>query len=293
MKPKEIVTMPRIIGLVLVIIAVLSYKRGYVQAALIAIAGLVLLFSNKEYAIRQFRAFLGSFRLKKDFVLVMFIDAAFVVLVVLLGFALYAVMMRNIAALEPIQVGATLTEEMLTTYNDIIGNVFMKAIIAVIIFWLIFVALYSVARSLIWLVLLGKRARLSFLARMFGISIAWCTVWFGFMVLLLANARQVTGAYLFIIMMLLYTHITTVLHYSYTKNRAIGIALKDAFGTGLGSIISFVHPYCYFFIVYVVLIQLPRLVQDKAALAVSFIVYFAFMAWYRTCMRNTLRRLEQ
>lgn len=293
MKPKEIVTMPRIIGTVLVIIAVLvSIMQQSVDALIIAIPGLILLLTPNKSAKEQFKEFINSLRLKKEYAWIMFIDAMCWVLCALLSFGLYAFLKSNIEKLRTIPLETSLNPAMLSAYNDVLQSFFINAIIALVVFYLLALIAYSISRGMIWLVLLKKQARTQFFMRLGLLNLIWCTIWVfiaGFFFATMKSSLAIIA--LFAIIAILYIHLTTVLHYSYTKNNTFRDAFKDAFGIGIGSLARFVQPYCYIFIIYALLSQIPWIMQGKMQVAITYVLLFAFMAWYRIYMRNTLRRI--
>ncbi len=292
---KQLITIPRIIGLILIIAGILIYKKtGFAQIALLAIIGLILLLAPKEHSKKQFRNLLESFKLKTEFAWVMFYDAVFCVAIALLGYALYRVLMAVVQPLSqiPVAAGAKLGADNLEMYNNILGAFFTKAIIVLIAFWLLILVAYTISRGFIWLTLLNKPVHLPFFARFSLLNLVWCTAWLVLGMFFVVSMSTKPAAYVFIAMMLLYTHLTAALHYSYTKNRAFGKAMAEAFSTGIGKFKAFVIPYCYVFIVYVLLSQVLLIVSGNLMLAAAFIIFFAFMAWYRTYMRNILRRIS-
>jgi hypothetical protein len=287
------ITAPRIIGIVMLLMAIFAFwMRLPLQGTIIAIAGLIFLFASKETAKKGFRDFINSFKLKTDYAWIMFIDAITWVICGLLSLALYAFTKSTAEMLSVIQLGDSLNTAMLSTYNDLLSSFFTNMIIALIICYLLCIILYTVSRGFIWLILLEKPMHFGFFLRFGLLNLLWCTVWAiaaGFLIVMMKV--PLAAAAVLIIAILLYTHLTTVLHYSYTKNRAFGKAISDAFSTGFGKAASFVQPYCYVLIVYIAVSQLLRIAQGRFLLTATFILFFAFMAWYRIYMRNTLRHI--
>jgi hypothetical protein len=219
-------------------------------------------------------------------------DAGFWVLVLLLAFGFMSVMKGPYAQLQGIQ----LTQESITSgaleqYNGIIHNFLTTAVIALIVLWLLIVTAYSLSRGFIWLTLLEKPTHKPFFVRFEILNLVWCIAWSGLGILVYRSLIASAAPIFFIALILLYLHITTVVHYAYTKHRAFGKAIAEGFGTGIGKFGSFVQPYCYIFIIQIILTNLLKLVQGGLILTATFIVYFVFMAWYRIYMRNVLRRI--
>ena len=291
MNLKQLVSLPRIIGVALLVIAALVYgTQGALRAALLAIAGLVLVLTPTETGRKHWQEFLSSWKLNKEFVTIMLYDILFWALLAVLALVLANVLRAPYEQLKLVQFGGeSINLGNLQAYNAIIENFFAATIIALIVFWLLVVVAYSLSRGLIWLTLLEKPMQRPFFVRFSLLNIAWCTVWVALAVFFMATMTQPVGAYVFLILLLLYAHLTSVLHYSYTKLRGFGLAIKDAFGVGLGQLGRFAHAYCYFFIIYVILSQFQRIATGTSELFVTFIIFLVFMAWYRTYLRNILR----
>jgi hypothetical protein len=291
MNLKKYIIMPRIIGIVLIVIAALaSITQGAFRAGLLAIVGLILLFSPTAHTRKQWQRFLASFAFTKEFALIILYDVVFWALLAVLSLVLAVTMRGQITSLQSIQLGQGLAFSQLPAYNGIIEHFFTVAIVGLLLYWLLIVASYSLSRGLIWLTLQKKDIQAGFFARFSLLNLLWCTLWLAAGLFLATKVVQPTSAYAVISLSILYVHLATVLHSQYAKTRAFGKSLKDAFGIGLGEIIHFVHPYCYISVIYVILSQLQRLVQDaRGALIVAFIIFLVFMAWYRAYLNAVIR----
>lgn len=292
MSIKQYITVPRIIGIILIVIAVLAYQtQGRTQVTLLALAGLVLLCSPTRTAQKHWQAFLASLKPGKETMLIMLFDIIFWAALAILTLILANVLQSPYEQLKALQLGSSATISMIASYNDILQGVFTTALITLIIFWMLVVAAYSFSRGLIWLTLLEKPVQRVFFTRFSLLNLIWCTAWIILTVFFLSTTLPQIAAHTAIIVMVLYAHLATVLHYSYTKTRALGKSFRDTFGIGLGNAAHFIHPYCYLFIVYVILSQIARVAQGTTALIVTFIVFLIFMALYRTYLRNILRHI--
>jgi len=94
---------------------------------------------------------------------------------------------------------------------------------------------------------------------------------------------------------ILYIHLTSILHYTFTKDLRIGNALKQAFATGIGQIKQFLLPYAYIVLVYFVLLQVfwivPKTTNFMMFASLLFIVFY--LAWYRLYLSQVLKRIMQ
>ncbi len=287
----KLVSVPRILGIVLIVLSVLAYKtQGPVQVGLLAIAGAVLLLTPLQAGIKHWQAFLASWKLTKEFAFMMLFDILFWAVLAILALVLSNVLKGPVEQLKSIQLDQGLTFGSLQAGNAIFQSVFTTAIITVIIFWLLTIVAYSISRGLIWLTLHEKPLHKAFFVRFSILNLVWCTIWFLLTLFFLGTIVPRVAAFLFIVVLITYAHLTTLLHYSYVKTRSFGKAVSDAFAS-IGKLGSFVHPYCYLFIVYLILNQAQRVTQGTAALVTAFIIFLIFMAWYRTYYQNILRHI--
>jgi len=291
---KNLITIPRITGILLLAIAWFAARtQTKLHVALLAISGAVLLLTPTGPALKRWQEFRDSFRLTKSFAIIMLLDILFLAVLAVLTLILSNVLRGTMELLKQVDLsdrGVLLAK--VDMYNDIIGSFFSASITAIIIFWIAVVIAYSLSRGMIWLTLLDKPLQKKFFVRSGLFNLAWCTVWITLMLFILASQSPMIGAVAFIVLMLVYTHLTTILHHSYAKHNTMSRAVGEAFGIGLGRLGSFLNPLAYIFIIYVILSQVLRVVTGNAALVVTFAVYLAFMAWYRTYMRDVLRQVQ-
>lgn len=289
---KKLITIPRIIGIALLVIAFLTYKnRGIVQSVLLALAGLVLILSNNEKSAKNWKMFVDSLKLKKEFAIIMLFDVLFWTVVAVLSLVLWGFLKSTAENLGLVQLTPQTTITAIAGYNEIIRGFFTEAAVALIVFWLLLVIAYSFSRGLIWLTLLGRNTK-QFFKRFYLLNLGWYTIWVLIILFLMGTQKQAVGAVIFVVLLILYTHLTTILHYSYTKTPEAGKAVGDAFSIGFGRLGLFVQPYVYLFIVYIILYQIQRLAPQNNTLVITFLVFLAYMAWYRTYFRNILREIK-
>jgi hypothetical protein len=290
---RHLVTVPRVIGLALIILCALSYKtQGLARAGLLGIAGLILLFAQRQSAEKHWRQFAGSFKLTKDSALLMLFDALFWAALSVFILILAGVLQSPIEQLYGIKLGEGVTVGAVMQYNAMLDGIFAIAAASLAVFWLAVVAAYSLSRGLLWLTLARERFKPRFFARFALLNLGWCTAWLALALAALLNLQPMAGAVSFIVLLVLYTHLTTVLHASYARSQRAGESVREAFGTGLGGLLGFVQPFAYVFIVYVVLAQVQRLIPGTLNLIVTFLLFLAFMMWYRTYLSAVLRHTK-
>lgn len=283
---------PRVIGIVLLVIAALVFRtQSLAHTGLLAFAGLVLVLSPKQSAVKHWQAFAGSFKLSKDFALIMLFDALFWAALSVLILLLSSVLQGPFASLRSIQLGEGVSLGTIASYNTLLQAAFTTALVALVVFWIIVLAAYSLSRGLVWLTLVRGKFQMQFFLRFALLNLCWCTAWLGLVLVALLTMQPMAGAIAFIVLLLAYVHITTILHAAYAKSREAGASVREAFGTGVGALGRFIIPYAYVFLVYVIVAQVQRLIPGAAGLVVTFLVFLAFMAWYRTYFSTIVRRI--
>lgn len=292
-KLRNFVSPPRVIGVLLIIIGLLAYKtQGFFRTSMLFVAGLVLVLAGKKLAVKYWQEFLKSFRLKKEFLYTIFFDVLFWAVLAVSVAVVARVLRTSAKELATVSLQGRISPELISSNVAIMKSFLTTALIVVIIFWFVTIIAYSISRGLIWLNLAEqKRGNWVFFVRFASLNIVWCTAWLVLALFLLTSMKQNALPYVFLLLLILYPHLTSVLHYSYVRTRWLGSAVKNAFSTGLGKIGRFVHPYCYFFVVYIIISQAQKFARGRTGLVILFLIVLAFMAWYRTYLRNVLREL--
>jgi len=289
----KFVTIPRIIGIALLIVAALALKTQTVlHAVLLAIPGLILLLTPAANGKKHWQDFLASLKFRKEFALVMLYDVLLFVLLSILLLVFKNAAQGIIGDLRGITLGTGVTVGQVISYNEILGSVFTTAIISIIALWLLTVLVHSISRGLIWLTLLDRPASLAFFRTFFFADLVWGTAWLVLILFVMASMQPIPGAYATLVLSMLYVHLTTVFQHSCAKTGQFRKPFSEAFSIGLGRLGSFVHAYVYLFIGYVIVSQLQRVQQGTMLnTVIATIVFLAFFAWYRTYMRNILRKV--
>jgi len=254
-----------------------KYFGSYVVA--VVLAGLVLIIFDKEKTSREFSRFLDSFKLiNKRFVLIAFYDmlclAVFFFVVPLFS----AWFMKSISSVESIS-----------------GLVYVLFLLWIYFFAvaLILLIIYSVFRGLIWLTILKKKPSALYFKRFFLLNLCW---WLILIIPFFITVFGVKQNYLFyavILFAVAYAHVTSVMHYVFTKDLRIGLSLRQAFVVGCAGIKEFFVPYSFIVVVYFVLLQVFWIVpkDTKTMLFASLLFTVFFLAWYRLYLSTVLRRL--
>jgi hypothetical protein len=254
-----------------------NYLGSFVVA--VVLAGLVLIIFPKKKASREFSRFLKSFKLvNKRFVLIAFYDMLCLSVFFFVVPLFSAWFTKSIAGVASV--------------SSLLYVLFLLWIYFFAVTLILLVA-YSVFKGLIWLAILKKKPCARFFKRFFLLNLCWWLVLVIPFFITVFGVKQYYLFYAVVFFAVVYTHLTSVMHYVFTRDFLVGRALKQAFVTGLVRIKDFLVPYSFIVIVYLVLLQVFWFVpkDTKTMLFASLLFTVFFLAWYRLYLSLVLRRL--
>ncbi|MBD3303569.1 hypothetical protein GF343_00325 [Candidatus Woesearchaeota archaeon] len=275
----KLTSLPRIIGVILLVLSMLAHEYFGSYVVAVVLAGLVLLIFPRKTASSGFIRFLKSFKLiNKRFVLIAFYD------MLCLSVFFFVVPLFS----------AWFTKSIASVAN-VKGLLHMLFLLWIYFFAVTLVLLiaYSVFKGLIWLAILKKQPGARFFKRFFLLNLCWWLILVIPFFIAVFGVKQYYLFYAVVFFAVIYTHLTSVLHYVFTKDLLVGRALKQAFVIGLVRFKEFLVPYSFMVIVYLVLLQVFWLVpkDTKTMLFASLLFTVFFLAWYRLYLSVVLRRI--
>lgn len=293
MKAKQIITIPRIIGIIAIAIAIWAVTLNqYIQASFLGAAGLILALTKNKPAKRYWTEFAKSWKLGKKWVIISLFDAVFwAVFTILSGLLVYLVG-RQMEALKtlssPQTLGAGIAEAQITVIKSVLTN----SLMIFIVFLLASVLVYSLCRGFIWLRIFSKPLKFVYFAKFLLLNIIWMIIVLGLILFASTVIYRGVGAVIALIIFLLSIHITTCLHFSFTKTRKIWQSIGKALKIGISKITRFGHLYCYAFIVLVIIQQIFRLrLESKLLILIAMLLLILYSAWYRLYMYTVLKKV--
>lgn len=295
MNVKHELSIPRIIGALSALIGVLAWVQGQrIQGALLLIAGLLLVLAKKNKGLAHWAEFVHSWQLGKKLLVIALLDALFWLALGLLSGIAGILLRKQVEALRALNLNspALLSPGVADAGIATFKNAYATSLATLAVFVLLAIIAYALSRGMIWLTILNQEPRLVFFRKFFLLNIIWLL---GVLAVFLFVGLAITpavAAVLFLLLGLLFIHLTTVLHYCFVRVRNIRKALSDAFRIGLGKMGRFVHAYCYVLLAYVIVSQVFRFARgDKFLIGISFIILLLFMAWYRLYLGSILKRI--
>ncbi len=288
---------PRIIGILLIIIAALVYFTGLKGWFGLGIAGLILLIASLNYTQKMLDQLIEAVSEWKT----LFITALYDAICWLLIFgSVYFFQWRLQVKSAIAQAGTVLTREamaspQLTAQNatQLQGFFFFILTSAIILLVFSFLA-YSISRGFIWTTIAKQKADKKFFTRWLGLNAIWWIIWtpiFLIIIFALKGSPLTKGAILFIMMIAAY--FTPLVQVLFLRTRKIGYSLANGLGWGLSKLHLLIVPYTYAFVIYIIIYQLFRLFQNTTAMRpVSMLFVVLFIAWLRIYLYHIIKQFK-
>ena len=237
-----------------------------------------MLIYGKKFSQKQFKFFIASFKqINKRYIFIVLYDLVFIAiffLVIPLFSKIFMSKLQNVTTLE----GAASVLIMLLAYLATVTIILLLS--------------YSVSRGLIWSMILKKKFTAPFFKKFLLLNFLWWLI-LALPFLIVLGAKQEYLFYFIAIIAIIYIHLTSIMHYDFTKNQRIGKAMKNAFKLTYTNFKSFLLPYAYVTLVYFILLQVfwivPQTEKYMFFASVLFVVFF--LAWFRLYLSQILKKI--
>jgi len=288
---------PRIIGILLIIIATLVYFTGSNGYIGLSISGLILIIASAHYTQKILDLFIETVSNWK----ILFVTALYDAIYWLLVFgSVYFFKWRLQAKTAAAQAGTTLTKEAMTNPDLVAKNAAMLQQFVIFLtvgglLLLVFCFLaYTFSRGFIWTTIAKQKADKKFFKRWLGVNFFWWMIWtpiFLLVMLAMKNNPLAKGS----IAMLLFvaSYFTPIMHTLYMQTQKIGNSLANGLGWGLSKFHMLIVPYTYAFVIYVIAFQLFRLAQNTTIVQpISMLFVVLFMSWMRIYLYHIIKQFK-
>jgi hypothetical protein len=288
---------PRIIGILLIIIATLVYFTGSNGYIGLSISGLILIIASAHYTQKILDLFIETVSNWK----ILFVTALYDAIYWLLVFgSVYFFKWRLQAKTAAAQAGTTLTKEAMTNPDLVAKNAAMLQQFVIFLtvgglLLLVFCFLaYTFSRGFIWTTITKQKADKKFFKRWLGVNFFWWIIWtpiFLLVMLAMKNNPLAKGS----IAMLLFvaSYFTPIMHTLYMQTHKIGTSLANGLGWGLSKLHLLIVPYTYAFVAYVIAFQLFRLAQNTTVVQpISMLFVVLFMSWMRIYLYHIIKQFK-
>jgi len=270
----------RILGIILLVLSMVAHKYFGTYVLAVVLAGIVLMIFDKRVAFKELKVFFNSFKLiNKGFVLIAFYD----MICLSIFFLIVPLFSRWF----------TTSMSAVTGIGSLISLLFLLWIYFFAVTLILLVA-YTIFKGLIWLTIFKKKPSAFYFKKLFLLNLCWWLILVIPFFITIFGIKPQYMIYVLILFAIEYTHLTSVMHYIFTKDLLIGRAIKQAFVLSWGRAAkAFLVPYSFIVVVYLVLLQVfwvvPKDVNTMLFASLLFTVFF--LAWYRLYLSLVLRRM--
>ncbi len=233
------------------------------------IALLIILFTPDKHLLNCFELLSKSFRRYKELAFILFVDLIFFLL-------LYFFVSRALDFFKETTFKHLGSEQAVLNDPSIIVSYFQSISFLVLGLSLILFVVYTLSRSIIWRVLVGKSFSLKYFANFFKINFVWCLLWLIPSVIIFLGLTPQFKFIGMIYSLIVFSYFTGVLHYSVANEKTV---LKTFGLLSLGSFTHLLTPYSIIYTGYAVLANLSRLFPYQEY--TSYVLFFLAMACLR------------
>lgn len=296
---KKHITIPRIIGIVLVVIAALVYYTGQQGSFGLAIAGILLIIAPTKHAQAMFDLFIQTFQNWKTIIITALYDAIYWLLVFGTVYFLKWKVELKVAATqamatlskEELLKSAAATSQTANALESFVYFIFTSAALAFIFCFII----YALSRSLIWTTIANQKINKKFILKFTGLNALWWLIWLPLFLIVIIGSKDspTTTKQTVTLLLLVATHFTPIVHTLYMKKHLIGHSIGNGIGWGIAKIHRFIIPYAYIFVTYVILYQVYRLAENTPWInPASMLFVVLFIAWVRTYVYEIVKEFK-
>lgn len=235
-----------------------------------------------SYLTKTFKTFISSFKLGVPFAYSAFFDALYWFLTFLTLVFAKQIMMLHIQQLGLANPqAALLSQQAATQALTIMQSFFINSTLVITGLLILQLLIYTACKGTIWTVILNKKTKLEHYKGFLLLNMAWYTIWTPILLITALGLKPNYVTPVLGILILLFLHLTTLLHYNYTKTGKISTAFANL---TLKNIHQYILPYTLAIIVYFILLQIIRFVppDTKTLLATGLLIIIFWMAWVRT-----------
>ena len=292
----KFMTKPRIIGIILLIIALLVYFTGKGGGIFIGILSILLLVAPKKHANTTFDLYIENFSKLKTVIITALYDAIYWLVIFGTAYMLQWLIQGKIAGAQValITQQEMMKPEIIGPSADALKNVVIFLFAGAAIFLIFACLIYGISRAFIWSTIAKQKLDKKYLLKFILLNAAWWAIWLPLYVIInlaLKGDPRVKEA--MVVILFVGYYFTPIVHTLYVKKHLIGYSIGNGIAWGISKIHKLIIPYTYVFITYIILYQLYRLAEQTAwAKPVSILFIIIFIAWVRTYLYDIIKEFK-
>jgi len=296
MKLPKTLTKTRIIGLILLAIAILTYFTGRQGSTVLGVAGIILLITPTKYGQHIFDLFINTFSRWKTIIIIALYDAVYWMLV--FGAVFLFQWQLNIRATTAqaatvLTKGALASPDLVSQNLDAIKGLMTFIIVGVILLVAFCYILYTLSRGLIWTTITNQKPTKKFYKGFFKLNAIWWAIWLPlFLLVSLALKSSPTLKDAFVVLFVGAVYFSPIVHSLYMLKHNIGYSLSNGFGWGVGRVHRFIIPYTFAIVLYIIIYQIFRIAPANFAQPASMLFVVVFLAWLRVYLYSIIKEFK-
>lgn len=162
-------------------------------------------------------------------------------------------------------------------------------------FLVIIFLIYTLINLIVWAAITNKKLKRSrFELNFFGLNLMWVAGTAIIVYFFSSSFKPESIAIGLFILMLIYSHLTTILYIAYFKKKKIGKSVKSAFNTGFAKLHHFILPYAFaaaiFIILNAILMPIGNSLRQHSN-TIFFITFLFYFAWLRIYIYSFAKKL--
>ncbi|MBI4145095.1 hypothetical protein HY493_02710 [Candidatus Woesearchaeota archaeon] len=242
-----------------------------------------------KYLASVWKVFIGTFKLKMSFMLVLAYEVLF-----FLAVAGFSMLLKKWL----ISIGtkySSISAFLVTPENAaMVKGFFFDSIVAGLGFVVLCYVAYVILQAFSWRAVVGETPSTKFILRFAGLNVIWLVPWLLIAWFFIAGLKGNYAAGGLTALVILFTHLTLIMqHASAHDNKRVKESVVTAFTVGFGRLHKFIVPYLFATILFIVWSQLWRLIPQVttmgfAAVLLLCAIFAPFTAWLKFYIHKLL-----
>ncbi|VVB81319.1 Uncharacterised protein [uncultured archaeon] len=292
----KIISVPRIIGAILLIAGIISNFTIKSGALFLAVIGIILLIAPTKHAQEMLKLCLQTLKQWKTTAKTFIYDLLFWALA---GGAMYLFFKWVTLKATKLQATAMITKESILNPDLVAQNAgaikgfLIYSITGAIISLLVCLLLYTISREMIWTTIAKTKPTKKFFLKFLLLNLIWWAILAVLYILIVsATGKTLYGKITVIILLIAGAYITVIMQALFTKKQQIGHSLGNSIAFSITKIHKLIVPIVYAVIIFAILSQPLRLINNANALAPSAVLMLVWYAWLRMYLYEIIKKFE-
>lgn len=242
-----------------------------------------------NYLAGVWKTFIGTFRFRMNFLLVLAYEILFFLAVA--GFGM--LLKRWLISIGTKYSG--ISAFLVTPENAaMVKGFFFDSIIAGLGFVALCYVAYVILQAFSWRAVVGESPSTKFILRFAGLNIIWLVPWLLIAWFFIAGLKGNYAAGGVAVLVILFTHLTFIMQHTFAhNNKRVKESIATAFTVGFGKLHKFIVPYLFATVLFILWMQVWRLIPQVttmgfAGVLLLCVIFAPFTAWLKFYIHRLL-----